>query len=349
MAGKTNVSPFRLFRRGKIWHVRFSFRAPSGRRIQLRESTFTTDKSAAERYAVRRFGELERKTRAQETGELEEYTLDKAFGRYMAESRQSDNSTAEYRLKNLYSFFGNIKLSNITPDLLSRYVCERAAKVKASTVNRELNDLSAVLNRARNKWGVKTPKLSPLEFRLKTQDAEIKFIRSPEVFQAIENAAPEHLKPIIYTAVFTGLRKNNILNLKWSDIDFENDVITVKVKDRNFDGGRTFSVPVIPALKSILMSLPRVSEYVFTYRGRPIGSIKTAWRAIFKRTGLPYIRFHDLRHTAATWILKRTGNLNLTKEILGHRNIATTLKYAHVLDEDKRKALEDAFEDISNK
>ena len=83
----------------------------------------------------------------------------------------------------------------------------------------------------------------------------------------------------------------------------------------------------------------------------------TAWRNIFyKRDGrksfshelkdpeLPYINFHALRHTAATWILRKTNNLRITKEILGHANINTTLKYAHVLDDEKRKALNTVFD-----
>jgi integrase len=82
----------------------------------------------------------------------------------------------------------------------------------------------------------------------------------------------------------------------------------------------------------------------------------TAWRNIFycrdangvftkklKDESLPYVNFHTLRHTAATWILQKTNNLRITKEILGHANINTTLKYAHVLDEEKRNALTSVF------
>lgn len=63
-----------------------------------------------------------------------------------------------------------------------------------------------------------------------------------------------------------------------------------------------------------------------------------------KDAELKYINFHGLRHTAATWILQKTNNLRITKEILGHSDIKTTLKYAHVLDDEKRKALEDVFQ-----
>jgi len=89
---------------------------------------------------------------------------------------------------------------------------------------------------------------------------------------------------------------------------------------------------------------------------KQIKSIKTAWLNIFykrkdrksfskelKDVTLPYTNFHTLRHTAATWILRKTNNLRITKEILGHSNINTTLKYAHILDDEKRKALDSVF------
>jgi integrase len=156
------------------------------------------------------------------------------------------------------------------------------------------------------------------------------------------------------------MRLGNILNLKWSNIDFKNKSINVTVKDRTKQGGKNHSIPLIAALENILKQLPKDNEFVFTYKGRQIKSIKTAWENIFYKRGdketnyaltkelkdpeLPYKNFHTLRHTAGTWILKKTNNLKITKEILGHADIKTTLKYAHVLDDEKRKALDSVFE-----
>ena len=82
-----------------------------------------------------------------------------------------------------------------------------------------------------------------------------------------------------------------------------------------------------------------------------MNDIKHSWHSIFydnrgklKDPALPYTNFHTLRHTAATWILKKTNNLKITQEILGHANITTTMKYAHVMDEEKRRALNSVFE-----
>jgi integrase len=152
------------------------------------------------------------------------------------------------------------------------------------------------------------------------------------------------------------MRLGNILTLKWENLDFISNTINIKVKDRTKDGGKNLSIPMIPQLSEILQSQPHISDYVFNFNGKPIKSIMTAWRNIFycrdangvftkklKDESLPYVNFHTLRHTAATWILQKTNNLRITKEILGHANINTTLKYAHVLDEEKRNALTSVF------
>ena len=87
---------------------------------------------------------------------------------------------------------------------------------------------------------------------------------------------------------------------------------------------------------------------------REIADIKHAWHSIFydsngklKDPSLPYTNFHTLRHTAVTWILKATGDIRLAQKIVGHKDIKTTTRYAHVLDEDKRSGLEKTFGFVS--
>lgn len=105
---------------------------------------------------------------------------------------------------------------------------------------------------------------------------------------------------------------------------------------------------MISELKNILSNQPQINEFVFNYRNNPIKDIKHAWHSIFynkngRSTGIPYIRFHNLRHTAITWIVKKTGNILLAKEIVGHSSVKVTEIYAHVIDDEKREALESTF------
>ena len=100
---------------------------------------------------------------------------------------------------------------------------------------------------------------------------------------------------------------------------------------------------ISPKLKKILQAQPKINEYVFNYEGRPLRGYKKVWRRAIEKSGVKYQNFHTLRHTAATWILKETGNVKLAQQILGHKDIKTTLKYAHVLAKDKRDALNKVF------
>ena len=253
-------------------------------------------------------------------------------------------------------------LDEINETSINRFITVNRPHLSNSTINRYLFLISAVLTTAREAWNIKTSPVKPSKFKLKEPAENIMFLSGIDVLQKIIDRAAPHLKPIIITAVYTGLREGNLLKLKWENVDFSNKVITVKVKDKTKLGGKFHSVPMADIVIQTLQALPRVSDYVFTYRNRPITSIRTSWLAIFykrkeksreftkelKDKTLPYIRFHGLRHTAATWILKATGNLKVTKEILGHSDITTTLKYAHVLDSQKRDAVNALAQNLHN-
>lgn len=242
-------------------------------------------------------------------------------------------------------------LDEINETAISHFITINRQSLSNSTINRYLFLISAVLTTAREEWDIKTSKIKPSKFKLKEPAENIMYLSGADVLKKIIDRAAPHLKPIIITAVYTGLREGNLLNLKWENVDFANMNINVKVKDKTKLGGKFHSVPMADIVAQTLQALPRVSDYVFTFRDKPIGSIRSSWLNIFykrkngeftkelKDNNLPYIKFHGLRHTAATWILKATGNLKVTKEILGHSDMSTTLKYAHVLDAQKRDAI----------
>lgn len=286
-------------------------------------------------------------------------TIDDAFTRYMQEKGQYLSLPKQRlsRLLKLKDELGVEYLDEIQEPQINHFITINRQTLSNATLNRYLFLISAVLTTAKEEWKVETYPLKISKFKLKEPAENIKFLSDWQVAQKIIDRAAPHLKPIIYTALYTGMREGNILTLKWENIDFKANTITIKVKDRTTQGGRIHTIPMIPQLAQILHNLPKVSDFVFTYKGQPIKSIMTAWRNIFykrdgrkafskqlKDTSLPYINFHALRHTAATWILRKTNNLRITKEILGHANINTTMKYAHVLDDEKRKALNTVFD-----
>lgn len=355
---KQHNQPYRLYKRGEIYHAYISFISEDGTRIQLRESTGAVSEQKAAAYCLERIAKINQKSRQSVTGELPTITVDQAFARYFMEKGQYLTLPSQRlsRLEKLKKDLNVQLLSDIHEEQVNHFITRNRSTLSNSTINRYLFLLSAVLKTAAEEWKVKTYPLKISKFKLKEPAENIKYLKDWQEAQTIIDRAAPHLQPIIYTALYTGLRLSNILNLKWSEIDFFNKVILVKIKDSTKENGKTHSVPMVDHLINILQNQPHVSDYVFTYKGARIKSITTAWKNIFykrdnrksfskelKDPNLPYKNFHTLRHTAATWILRKTNNLRITKEILGHSNINTTLKYAHVLDDEKRDALNKVF------
>ena len=137
--------------------------------------------------------------------------------------------------------------------------------------------------------------------------------------------------------LLTGARRGELFNLKWSDIDFEEKRLTW----RDPKGKLDVTIPLSDGAIELLQSLPRTSEYVFP--GRNDGQrkdFKWGWQKIKEQAGIPSnFRLHDLRHHYATTLIKEGCDLYTVKELLGHKDITTTMRYAHIVEEVKRKAV----------
>ena len=152
-------------------------------------------------------------------------------------------------------------------------------------------------------------------------------------------------------AFLTGCRRMEILGLEWPQVDFFSKRFTVTGK-----GNKIRTIPMSQAVFDLLWSIRNHHEVkVFTYEAKPTlkgqklvrgqryplteAGLKTAIRRAVPKAGVSNFRFHDTRHTAATRVL-RVSNLRVVQNLLGHKDIATTTKYAHAVDDDIRSALD---------
>lgn len=337
MAERINL--FKLYKRGKTYYASFNIPRKDKPAIRGRYSCFTDDRKEAELYCQEKIHKL-----INATPDIARLSIAEAFSLFY-----QNYSTTYSRPKELLNRLGNLArdldakyLDEVDIPCVNKYIVFRLKSVKNATINRELALLSSIITKI-SLLGYKTADVKPLKYKLKTPAENVRFLPDWEIAQKIIDNAPPHLKPIIYTALYTGLRRGNLLALKWENIDFKNNQITVKVKDKTTQGGKTLTIPMISKLKEILQNIDRVSDYVFTYKGERILDIKKAWHTALKKADIPYFNFHTLRHTTATWLLLQTGNIKLTQQILGHADIKTTTKYAHVLDKQKCVALENCF------
>ena len=275
----------------------------------------------------------------------ETMSLDIACDRYWLEIAigQPSAKTTEYQLAKLVAGLGKeTSLGEITTRAVADYVAKRRAKPTsrralpaAASINREIELLRRVIYRARDAWDAAIPIINWRALKLRETAPRQRVLSADEERRLLAAAAP-HLKAPIAFALITGARLSNVVGLDWRQVDFKSRTITLIVK-----GNRTVALPLTEALVVLLANQgPGEHGPVFTYRKRAVKSWRRAWIGALRRAGIEDFRWHDLRHTAATRTLRASGNLKAVMEMLGHADIASTSRYAHVVIDDVRAAME---------
>lgn len=235
----------------------------------------------------------------------------------------------------LSGFFDGQRLDQIEPHDVERYkILRLAEEAQPATVNREVALLKHIFNCAIDWRKATTNPVRKVKF-LKVPDRP-KRILSPSEEERLIAAAPEYLKPIIVLALNTGMRRGEILNLKWKDVKVAKRVITI-VQPKT---GRVKSIPLNEMALRTLLKLDKRGEYVFRNKdGFPYGSLYRGFQGAVRRAGIARCSFKDLRDTFATRLVERGVDLVTVKELLGHSNIQTTMIYAHPSPQHKKKAV----------
>ena len=264
-------------------------------------------------------------------------TFDEAVGKYIEWAKVNKISWERDKLSlsHWQEEFKQKKLSEICKLDVERYKAKRKEVVAPRTVNEEIACLKRLFNRM-VEWGLfigENP-TKGVKF-LRQPPGRIKFL-SEEEKERLLNSCNPWLKPIVLTALHTGMRRGEILNLKWNDIDFNRNVVIV----RNSKNGERREIPLSNRLREMLKSLPMNGECVFHSRaGNPYRSIRTAFATAVKRAGLDDFHFHDLRHVFATTLKTRGADLSDIKEYLGHKSLEMTNRYSHVTSERKQSII----------
>lgn len=136
----------------------------------------------------------------------------------------------------------------------------------------------------------------------------------------------DHLTPIVLLAMNTGLRRGELLSLRWSDVDFHGKTITVQAE--NAKSGRQRHIPLNAEAFAVISKWAKQSEG----KGRIFGAldVKKGWHALLTKAGITSFRFHDLRHDFASKLVRVGVDLNTVRELLGHADIKMTLRYSHL-------------------
>lgn len=327
------------------YHFDFQFK---GRRYY--GSTGCTSKRKAEEFERR-----ERHQAALPEVRRPPISLDQAGGLYQEHAELLPSwPTIRYMIAALIDGLGrNRLLSEITQRDLQIYVAQRRDGRSNASVNRELENARAIWRHAAGTkfdvgeapdWGklfLKVPRKPPRELDL-TEEKKL--------FLALRNDISDAVDFILKS----GWRRGEVLGLRWEDVNLQRKQAVTRIK-----GGDIVSRPLTTTLVEIIARQPQADDdegkpFVFTYvcqksrgnrrAGKRYPLTATALRKPFEQAkvdaGVDNFRIHDLRHTRGTRIVRATGSLAAAKEALKHRRIETTLRYAHVLDDDVRNALD---------
>ena len=248
------------------------------------------------------------------------------------------------RMKVLLPYFADYSIGKINKAAIRQYRSERHRQktLTETTVNRDIECLRHLLY-----WAVDEGLLvaNPIaRIRMERERRKKKPVLSLEEEALLLGAASPHLQNIVIVAVDTGMRRGEILNQRWEDVDFARRLLYVT--HSKTPEGESREIPLTERVLTLLSAMRKDTDHknkdeglIFTFAGKLIHSLKTGWKAAIRRAGIRYIRFHYLRHTFNTRLLELSVPREVRMALLGHTFGDTHESYEHVELPLKREAI----------
>lgn len=339
-----------VYKKDNRWYI--DYYLPDGKRkretvtIPGVEASKITRQDALKALSIRKAEIAEGKFEISQT--KKPVLFDKFVNRYLEDySRPNKRSFSRdvTSTNALMKFFSGKNLSQITNWQVEKYKANRqkeiskfGREISKSSVNRELACLKTMFNKALD-WGLVS--VNPVrKVKLFPEKANKLRVVSDLEFQKVNNHASNFLKPILVTAVNTGMRRGEIFNLKWQDVNLKEGYIVVR-ESKNNDSR------IIPINNVLMQTLKSVKnngsgEYMFSHNNGndPVRTFKTAFSSAIRRSGIDKFRFHDLRHTFASKLVMAGVDIVTVAELMGHKSINMTKRYSHPTPEHKKRAVE---------
>jgi integrase len=357
---------FRLDRaRGPVWYAKY--RLPDGRQVQRKIGPAWTDRGRPPAgYVTKRLAEawlrdvLDQARRGSLPGMVRTGATfaDAAaeFLRYAADERDCKPSTLrDYRSiveAHLVPRFGPERIEDITPAMIEAWRASFGRHLAARTKNKWLVVLHGIFRRAQTVWKLPINPVAGIEKHRQRSSGDID-VFSPEEVLALVRAAGDAQDAAIYlTAAFTGLRRGELLALRWRDVDFVGQAIRVRASYAGGQvtspkSGKVRSVPMAPDVATALAGLGQRERwtgdddlvFVGTLGSHVDGSaLRRRYVDSLRRAGLRPLRFHDLRHTFGTRMIAK-ADIRRVQEWMGHADVQTTMKYLHYAPREDDAAL----------
>lgn len=264
-------------------------------------------------------------------GEKPKRTWDEAALKWLTETAHKRSHLQDVKqVAWLQQFFRGRLLSELTREVIAEVGAIKLRDRTPATANRYLAMIRSILRRAAFEW--EWIDRVPLIRLHKEPKRRVRWI-SPEQVKALLAELPKHLADMVSFSLATGLRQRNVVDLEWSQVDLKRQVAWIYADQAK--GGRDIHVSLNgTAMVVLTKQLGKHPDRVFTYKGKPVYQVNTkAWKSALKRAGIENFRWHDLRHTWASWLTQEGVPLNVIQEMGAWESAEMVRRYAHLAPE----------------
>lgn len=335
-----------IYKRSNIYWIRYA--GFDGKTVY--ESSISTNFREAEALLIQRRQTI-KEGKQPEIKRIPNHTFNELAEKYLSwiNGRQKSARVKGYIIGQLISTFGSLplrKFSALVVEQLQTDIISRG--LKNSSCNKVLNILKHMFAKA-VEWEMVEDETLKRVRKVKLLQDDSKRLRflSKEECQTLTNTCQGNTKAIVITALNTGMRKGEILGLKWDNVDLRHGFILL---DSTKNGERR-ETPINDTLRGVLQGLTRRLDipYVFydNATGKPLQDVKRSFNTACRRAGIRDFHFHDLRHTFASHLVMAGVDITTVKELLGHKTLTMTLRYSHLAPAHKVKAV-DVLDSILN-
>jgi integrase len=256
-----------------------------------------------------------------------------------------------------------VYLYKISKKQIQEYIQKRSEEVKPATVNHEMKRLRHMMNKA-IEWGylrenpckgIKNLKEPPGRIRYLSHEELEKLLNACDVSSLTINPNNKgrifskmitlYLKPLVQIAIHSGMRRGEVMGLRWKDIDFKERRIILEGTKNN----ERRMIPINDTLYQVLKSLPVHLHAEKIFPDINGNMVTVTFERACKRAGIKDFRFHDLRHTFASYLTMGGGNLKTVQTLLGHKDLRMTMRYSHLSPEYLREAVQNLDKSLTLK
>jgi integrase len=229
----------------------------------------------------------------------------------------------------------------LTTEMIARYEARRSAEVSAFTVCNELGCLRHVLNLGK-RWGdLDTVPVITLPKKPKGRERFLSRDEITRLLEACDASANPYLGAMVRIAINTGMRRGELLTLRWEQVNLSTSTITLYRTKSGEPRAVPINAAVYDALVALVPAQARRQGPVFPREdGGTWRDVRRPFLAALESAGIDGFRWHDLRHTCASWLVMQGRTLRDVQEMLGHGDLRMSMKYAHLSAAHKRAAVD---------